>query len=217
MQETPVWFLGQEICWRRDRLPTLVFLGFPCGLAGKESSCNAGDLGSILGLGGSPGEAKGYPVQYSGLENSMDCIVHWITKSQTRLSNFHFLFFPALFGLPRWLSSKESTCQCRRRCRFDPLVRKIPGIENSNPLQYPCVGNPMDRGTCQTTVHGVVKSRTQLSDWAPAFFSTFIKLPPSEKLFGLFWEHWQQVLFFFFLFTVDNVPTYIFSLVKVYS
>ena len=63
---------------------------FPCGSAGKESSCNAGDLGSIPGLGKTPGEGKGYPLQYSGLENSMDFIVHGVTKNQTRLSDFHF-------------------------------------------------------------------------------------------------------------------------------
>ena len=51
-------------------------MGFPCGSAGKESACNAGDLGSIPGLGRSLGEGKGYPLQYSGLENSMDCTVH---------------------------------------------------------------------------------------------------------------------------------------------
>ena len=50
--------------------------GFPCGSAGKESACNAGDLGSIPGLGRSPREGKGYPLQYSGLENSTDHIVH---------------------------------------------------------------------------------------------------------------------------------------------
>ena len=49
---------------------------FPCGSAGKESACNVGDLGLIPGLGGSPGEEKGYPLQYFGLENSMNCIVH---------------------------------------------------------------------------------------------------------------------------------------------
>ena len=65
-------------------------LGFSCGSAGKESTCNAGDLGSIPRLGRSPGEGKGYPLQYSGLENSIDCIVHGVTKSQTRLSDFHF-------------------------------------------------------------------------------------------------------------------------------
>ena len=61
-----------KICGRRDRLPTPVFLGFPCGPAGKESTHNARDLGSISGLGRSPGEGKGYPLQYSSLENSMD-------------------------------------------------------------------------------------------------------------------------------------------------
>ena len=65
--------------------------GFPCGSAGKESSCNAGDLGSIPGLGRSPGEGKGYALQYSGLENSMNCIVHGVAKSQTWLSDFHSL------------------------------------------------------------------------------------------------------------------------------
>ena len=58
-----------KIHWRRDRLPIPVFLGFSCGSAGKESTFNPGDLGSILGLGRSPGEGKGYPLQYSGLEN----------------------------------------------------------------------------------------------------------------------------------------------------
>ena len=61
---------------------------FPCCSAGKESARNAGDLGSIPASGRSPGEGQGYPFQYSGLENSMDCIV---AKSQTRLSDFHSL------------------------------------------------------------------------------------------------------------------------------
>ena len=63
--------------------------GFPGGSAGKEHARNVGDLGSIPGLGRSPGEGKGYPLQYSGLENSMDCIVHGVAKSQTQLSDFH--------------------------------------------------------------------------------------------------------------------------------
>ena len=57
-------------------------MGFPCGSAGKESACYVGDLVLILGLGTSPGEGKGNPLQYSGLENSMDCLVHGVTKSQ---------------------------------------------------------------------------------------------------------------------------------------
>ena len=59
-------------------------------LPGKEPACSAGDPSSIPGLGRSPGEGKGYPLQYSGLENSMDCIDHGIAKSQTQLSEFHF-------------------------------------------------------------------------------------------------------------------------------
>ena len=78
------------IPWRRDRLPTPVFLGFSCGSAGKEAACNAGDLGLIPGLGRSPGKGKGYSLQSSGLENFMDCIVHGVTKNQTQLSDFHF-------------------------------------------------------------------------------------------------------------------------------
>ena len=74
----------------------LLSLGFPCGSAGKESACNARDLGSIPGLVRSPGEGKDYLLQCSGLENSMDCIVHRVAKSQTRLSDFHFHFHPPL-------------------------------------------------------------------------------------------------------------------------
>ena len=62
---------------------------FPGSSAGKESACNAGDLGSISGLGRSAGEGKGYPLQYSGLENSMDCIVHGVWKNGTWMSIFH--------------------------------------------------------------------------------------------------------------------------------
>ena len=66
------------------------WVGFPCGLAGQESACNAAELGSIPGLGRSPGEGNCYPLQYSDLENFMDCIVHGVAKSQTQLSNFYF-------------------------------------------------------------------------------------------------------------------------------
>ena len=59
---------------------------------GKESTCNAGDPSLIPGLGRSPGEGKGYPFQYSGLENSMDCRVHWVAKSWTGLNDFHLHF-----------------------------------------------------------------------------------------------------------------------------
>ena len=64
--------------------------GFPGGSVDKESACSAGNLGLIPGLGRSPGEGNDCPLQYSGLEDSMDCIVHGVSKSRTRLSDFHF-------------------------------------------------------------------------------------------------------------------------------
>ena len=70
--------------------PWLLYMGCPCGSAGKESATNAGDLGAVPGLGISPGERKGYPLQYSGLENSMDCTVHGVANSWIWLSDFHF-------------------------------------------------------------------------------------------------------------------------------
>ena len=76
--------------------------GLPCGSAGKEYTCIARDLGLIPALRSSPGDGKGYPLQYSGLENSMDCIVHGVTKSWTRLSKFHFHFM-----------SQDATCYIR--------------------------------------------------------------------------------------------------------
>ena len=78
------WKLNQT--WKR-------FMGFPCSSAGKESACSAGDLVSIPGLGISPEEGKGYPLQYSALENFMDCTVHGVAKDQTQLSDFHFFSF----------------------------------------------------------------------------------------------------------------------------
>ena len=77
-----------KIPWRRDRLSIPVFLGFPGGSAGKESACKVGDLGSIPGLGRSPGERKGYPLQYSGLENSMG--LYGVATSRTGLRDFTF-------------------------------------------------------------------------------------------------------------------------------
>ena len=74
--------------WNMDFI--MGWSSFPSGSDGKESACNAGDLSLIPGLGGPPGEGKGYPLQYSSLENSRDYTVHGVTKSQTWLSDFHF-------------------------------------------------------------------------------------------------------------------------------
>ena len=90
MQETLVRFLGQEDPLEKGKVTHSSILGLPLWSAGKESARSVEDLGLISGLGRSPGEGKGYPLQDSGLENSMDCIVHGVSKSQTLLSNFHF-------------------------------------------------------------------------------------------------------------------------------
>ena len=106
------------ICWRNlviesVKLPTIwhevtfisllldssfvhITLGFPCSSAGKESTCHAGNLGLIPGLERSLVEGKGYPLQYSGLENSMNCIVHRVTESDTteQLSLLYITYLP---------------------------------------------------------------------------------------------------------------------------
>ena len=116
-----------------------MFLGFPCGSAGKESACNAGDLSSIPGFGRFPGERKSYPLQYSGLENSMDCVVQGVAKSQTQLSDFHFR--ASLVAQ----SVKKFACGAGDQGSI-PGSGRSPGEGNGNPLQYSCLENPMDRG-----------------------------------------------------------------------
>ena len=100
-------------------------LGFPCGSDGKESACNSGDLCSIPELGRSPGEGKGYPLQYSGLENSMECIVHGFAKSQTQLT----------FTLtnPRSLQSCPTLCN---PIDVSPPGSSIPGNLQARTLEW---------------------------------------------------------------------------------
>ena len=97
-------------------------LNWTCGSAGKESTCNAGDLGLIPRLGRSLREAKGYPLKYSGMENSMDYIVHRYAKSQTWLSKFHF-------HRDHWKT--ERTCNNRNQCVI-PIPKKGNAKECSN-------------------------------------------------------------------------------------
>ena len=75
------WPTVHEVAKSRTQLSNFTF--FPGGSAGKESTCNVGDLSSIPGLEKSPREGKGYPLQYSGLENSADCIIHGVKESDT--------------------------------------------------------------------------------------------------------------------------------------
>ena len=114
-------------------LSTPVFLGFPGGSDVKESACNAGDLSSIPGLRRSPGEGNGYPPQYSGLENSMDCIAYGVTKSWTRLSEFHILYV----GFPGGTVVKNPPANAgdTRDSGSIPKSGRSPGGGNDNPLQ----------------------------------------------------------------------------------
>ena len=90
-------------------------MGFPSGSDGKDSACNAGDPNSIPGLGGSPVEGNGNPLQYSCLENSMDrgdwwAMVHGIAKSQTRLSDQHILYSRVWGKIPCHLLLLKMSC-----------------------------------------------------------------------------------------------------------
>ena len=81
---------GKDICTPVFIVALFIIAkSFPGGSEDKASACNAGDPGLIPGLGRSPGEGNGYPLQYSCLENSMDCVVPGVTKNQIRLSDFH--------------------------------------------------------------------------------------------------------------------------------
>ena len=122
-----------KICWRRDRLPTPVFMGFPGSSAGKESTCKAGDLGSIPGLGRSPGEGKGYPLQYSSLENSSP----WGHKESDTTERL------PVSGI---LKNPPANCKCHRGHGLIPGLGRSLGIENGDLLQYSCLKNSMDRG-----------------------------------------------------------------------
>ena len=137
-------------------------LGFPSGSANEESTCNAGDTGSIPGSGRSPGVGNGYPLQHSCLENPMGrgawcAIVHGVTKSWTRLSDFHW----------RLSGKKNSPANAGDlgHTGLIPELGRSPGEGNGNPLQCSCLENPMDREAWQAITHGVRKSRTQLSNF----------------------------------------------------
>ena len=92
--------------------------GFPGGSAGKDSACNVGDLGLGPGLGRSPGKGSSYPLQYSGLENSMDSIVRGVAKSRTRLSDFHT--FRLLY------SGSPCVCVSSFFCKMGTVLDSLP-------------------------------------------------------------------------------------------
>ena len=113
---------------------------FPCGSADKESTCNVGDLGSIPGLGRSPGEGKGYPLQNPDLEKSMACIGHGVAKSWTWLSDFHFE--GKVWFLARCWEREKSSLQLGEK--FSQWLGYWCGEGDGTPLQYSCLENPKE-------------------------------------------------------------------------
>ena len=101
-----------KIHQRREKLPNPVFLGFPCGSAGKESVCNEGDLGLTLGLRRSPGEEKGYPLQCSGLKNSMDCIIHGVSKVSDVTERLSVHFTNIAYSIFHYLRQNSTKKKC---------------------------------------------------------------------------------------------------------
>ena len=126
---------------------------FPGGSIDKEYACSVGDLGLIPRLGRSPGEGNSNPLQYSGLENSMDCIVHGVAESDTT----EWLNWTELnwMGFPGGSVGKESACN-EGDLGPIPGLGRSPGEGNSNPLQYSGLENSMN-----PWAHRVTMSRTE--------------------------------------------------------
>ena len=115
------------------------------------------DLGSILGLGRSPGEGKGYSLQYPGLENSMNYLVHGVTNSWTWLSNFHFDILSLSF--PCGAAVKNQTANAGdMRCELDPWVRKIPWRRAWQPTPLLLPGESYGQQSLRATAHRVAES-----------------------------------------------------------
>ena len=177
----------RKIGWRRDGLLTTVHLGFPCGSAGKESACNVGDMYSIPGLGGSPGEGKGYPLQYSGLENSMDCmdcIVHGVAKSWTWLSDFKkksrlFKLGKAIYIPLRWIYQQWKPESLKQSEKTAANIQ-LPTAAAAKSLQScQTLWNPIDGSPPGSPVPGILQARTL--EWVAISFSNAWKWKEKVK------------------------------------
>ena len=134
-------------------------MGFPSSSAGKESACNVADLGLIPGLERSPGEGKGYPLQYSGLENSMDCIVHGAAPQETLFLSAHsgalrFSSPMAHFPCPRsrdgqwaWQSPerRDHCLSVRPRVSAQPVSPNPPPTPSRTLFPRQAAGQPLPR------------------------------------------------------------------------
>ena len=128
------WFYSwvRKFPWKRDRLPTPVFLSFFCDRVGKESACSVGDLGLILGFWRYPGEGKGYPLQFSGLENSMD----WANFTfSTIIPNFRGIFLAKTL----WCKKKKKKTEGNEAEKHTWNSNSVsPNFESSNEIFIEC-------------------------------------------------------------------------------
>ena len=167
----PFWAKVQIWPW------TMWSQGFPDSSVGKEYTCNAGDLGLIPGLGRSPGEGNGYLLQYSGLEDSMDCIVHGAAKRWTWLSDFHFMWF--LSALIKHLGGSP-------KCR--PLsLGPNPGISRKTLSQASPLLCPVENGTYLWSMLKTPKTlreqwRRSLSSGSLPFHLLYIDQPTPSRI-----------------------------------
>ena len=164
-------------------------MGFPNSSAGKESACNVGDLGSIPGLGRSPGEGKGYPLQYSGLENSMDCIVYGVAESDTteRLSLTHSTLYYRAFPMTQQVKNPPAMQETQEMwvCFVgweDPLEEEMVNHSSIFSWKIP-----------QTEVSGRLlfmgSQESDITEWLSMHTQPFI-----ITMFILLWKFWQLLL-----------------------
>ena len=168
-------------------------MDFPGGSAGKESTCNAEELGSIPGLGRSLGEGKGYLLQYSGLENYMDCIVHGVAKIRTWLSDFHtFTFTEILENLKekylyymKLVTRRSGLLQFLLSIYFEFGLSHLTSSHvffAATKLLQSCLTlcNPVDSSPPGSTIPGILQARTV--QWVAISFSNAWKWKVRVKL-----------------------------------
>ena len=162
-------------------------LGFPCGSAGKESTCNAGNLVSIPGLGRSPGEGKGYPLQYSGLENSMDCLVHGVGHNWATFT-FTFILVSQSLGV---LSFNDlvfhhipaTTFHGQKICL---VITHAAAAAAAKSLQScPTLCDPIDGSLPGSPIPGILQARTV--EWVAISFSNAWKWKVKVKSLSCVW------------------------------
>ena len=184
-------------------IKTLILLDLnrlPCSSNGKESACEAGDQSMIPGLGSSSGEGNGNPLLYSCLDNSMDREAWQATMGSQRVGHNWATFTYSLkcylnLGGPV-VKNLPANAGDVRDAGSIPGLGGSPGGGHGNPLQYPCLENPVDRGACWATAHGVIQSQTRLK-WLSIHktfcLSQFSPLP-SENAKNSQWPSMEEVL-----------------------